>query len=54
MKPWTIQQEIKKRVQKESTYAWANTPEDRTPPKVESKRIPKSVGLWNIIRQLAP
>ena len=54
-KDFDIREEIAKRVQKEDMYYWARNfqpipiPEYQKPPKIK-----RSVGLWNMFKELKP
>lgn len=54
-KDFSIKDEIKKRVNQESLYYWANSENPTIPKmKIEFKKIPLTVGLYNLIRQIKP
>lgn len=54
IRPYTHPAEVFKYLaNKESEYEHARDPRPKIP-KVEIKRIPRSVGFWYIIRQLRP
>lgn len=53
-KYWTVQDEIQKRVNKESDWEWAQNHKDWEIVQVEIKKIKEGAGLWNLARQILP
>ena len=54
-KNWTIETEIKKRVNKEALYNWAISKTDTRLPKYEKpQKLKLTAGVFNMCRQLLP
>jgi len=55
MNPFSIQEVIKQRVNKEALYAWATKQEVIPIPKYQKpKVIPLSAGIYNLVKQMLP
>lgn len=55
MKPnWSVQNEIRKRAQREADYAWAISNTNTELPKYETPKVEKNKRAWGLLMALRP